>query len=210
MMKNCVWVFLFFLSLPNLLIAQSYEAEQLLLDVQKLSQLKQMLADLKKGYEIVYKGYTTIKDISRGSYNMHQAFLDGLLEVSPAVRGYRKVADIISLQLKIVSEYKFALNAFRQTGKFTPAQIDYMSKVYSNLFDASVKNLETLALVVTPRELRMSDDERLKQIDDLYDDMVDKFSFLRHFNNQASVLAQQRAKEEIQIDLTRKIYGLNN
>jgi hypothetical protein len=209
-MKRCVWILLLILWLPCLSKAQSYEAEQLLLDVQKLSQLKQMLADLKKGYEIVYKGYSTIKNISEGNFNIHQAFLDGLLQVSPAVRNYKKVADIVSLQLKIVSEYKSVFKQFKEARKFTADEIDYMEKVYSNLFDKSIKNLETLTMIITSGTLRMSDDERLKQIDDLYEDMVDKLTFLRHFNNQTSVLALQRTREEKQINFSKKIYGLSN
>lgn len=209
-MKKCVWVLVVILSLPHLLKAQTEEAEQLLLDVQKLSQLKQMLADLKKGYEIVYKGYSTIKNISEGNFNLHRVFLDGLLQVSPAVRNYKKVADIISLQLRIVSEYKSAFKQFKENGKFTADEIDYMGKVYSNLFEESVKNLETLTMIITSGTLRMSDDERLKQIDSLYEDMVDKLTFLRHFNNQTSVLALQRTGEEKQINFSRKIYGLSN
>ncbi|MBO9684497.1 MAG: TerB family tellurite resistance protein, partial [Flavisolibacter sp.] len=63
---------------------------------------------------------------------------------------------------------------------------------------------------ITSGTLRMSDDERLKQIDSLYEDMVDKLSFLRHFNNQTSVLALQRTKDEKQINFSKKIYGLGN
>lgn len=209
-MKKCVcfWVLIFYL--PCHSPAQGYEAQQLLLDVQKLSQLRQMLADIKKGYEIVYKGYSTIKDISQGNFDLHQAFLDGLLEVSPAIKNYKKVADIISLQLKIVSEYKSAFQWFRANGKFTPDEIDYIGKVYSNLFDESVRNLETLIIVITSGELRMTDDERLKQVDALYEEMVDKLTFLRHFNNQTSVLALQRTKDQDQINLAKKIYGINN
>lgn len=209
-MKKCVWIFLLLLYVPCLSQAQTYEAEQLLLDVQKLSQLKQMLTDLKKGYEIVYKGYSTIKNISEGNFNLHQVFLDGLLQVSPAVHNYKKVVDIISLQLKIVSEYKSAFKNFKNGGKFTADEIEYIGKVYSNLFDKSVKNLETLTLIITSGTLRMSDDERLKQIDALHEDMVDKLSFLRHFNNETSVLALQRTKAQNEINLTKKIYGLNN
>jgi hypothetical protein len=209
-MKKCVVFFLLCLGLPCFLKAQTEEAEQLLLDVEKLSQLKQMLADLKKGYEIVYKGYSTIKNISEGNFNLHQVFLDGLLQVSPAVRNYKKVADNISLQLKIVSEYKSAFKQFKQNGKFTAGEVEYMGKVYSNLFNQSVNNLETLTMIITSGTLRMSDDERLKQIDSLYEDMVDKLTFLRHFNNQTSVLALQRTKDENQIKLTKNIYGLTN
>lgn len=209
-MKNCVWIFLWIICVPTLSKAQSFEVEQLLLDIQKLSQLKQMLVDLKKGYEIVYKGYSTIKDISEGNFNLHQSFLDGLLQVSPAVRNYKKVADIISLQLHIVSEYKSACKRFKENGMFTPDEMDYMGKVYSHLFEQSIKNLEALTMVISPGVLRMSDDERLKQIDALHEDMLGKLGFLRHFNNQTSVLAVQRQKDEKQIELSKRIYGLNN
>src|SRR5882672_6143961 len=81
---------------------QSQEAQQLLLNWEKLTQLKKILNDMYSGYKIVYKGYTTIKDISEGSFTLHKDFLDGLLQVSPAVRKYKRVTDIISYQLKIV------------------------------------------------------------------------------------------------------------
>lgn len=209
-MKKCVWIFLLVLYLPLASEAQEYETQQLILDVEKLLGLKQILTDLKKGYEIVYKGYSTIKNISEGNFNLHQVFLDGLLEVSPAVRNYKKVADIISIQLKIVSEYKSAFKSFRESGGFTPDEIDYMAKVYSNLLDESIKNLGTLSMVITPGALRMSDDERLKQIDVLHEDILDKLTFLRHFNNQSSVLVLQRRKAGNEIQLNKKLFGLTN
>ena len=209
-MKKCVWILLLIIGPSCFLQAQTEEAEQLLLDIQKLRQLKQILADLKKGYDIVYKGYSTIKNISEGNFNLHQAFLDGLLQVSPVIRNYKKVADIISLQLRIVSEYKSALRQFKENGKFTLGEIDYIGKVYSNLFDQSVKNIETLTMIISSGTLRMSDDERLKQIDTLYEDMVDKLTFLRHFNNQTFVLSMQRMKNANEINLSKNIYGLSN
>lgn len=208
-MKMCVVIFLFFVFPCSVVKAQTEEVEQLLLDVEKLKGLKGILADLKKGYEIVYTGYSTIKNISEGNFKLHQVFLDGLLEASPAVRNYKKVADIISLQLKIVSEYKAAFKQFRENGMFTPGELDYMRKVYSHLFDASVNNLETLTLVLTSGALRMSDDERLKQIDGLYEEVTDKLSFLRRFNNQSAVLMAQRAGEAQSINGSKILFGLN-
>ena len=209
-MKKWVWIFLLTLNVPFMSKAQAFEAEQLLLDVQKLAQLKQMLADLKTGYEIVYKGYATIKDISEGNFSLHEAFLDRLLQVSPAVRTYHKVVAIISLQLKMVSEYKAAFNRFKQSGTFTAGEIDCMRSVYRNLFDQSVKNLQTLAMVVTSGILRMSDDERLQQIDALHEAMVSKLGFLRQFNNQTAVLALQRARDQQDINSSKGIFGLTN
>ena len=58
--------------------AQSAEIQQLLLNVEKLTQFKQILSDMKKGYQILEGGYNTIKDISEGNFSLHKAFLDGL------------------------------------------------------------------------------------------------------------------------------------
>jgi hypothetical protein len=190
--------------------AQSEEAQQLLLNVEKLAQLKQILSDLKKGYTIVSTGYNTIKNISEGNFNLHKTFLDGLLAVSPRVKNYRKVGEIINFQLSIVKEYKNAFNRFKSDGNFSIGEIDYLSNVYSNLFNQSVKNLDALANIITARKLRMSDDERLKAVDDIYIDMQDKLVFLRHFNNSTTTLAIQKARDRKDTKSLKTIYGINN
>lgn len=81
---------------------QSQEAQQLLLNWEKLTQLKKILNDMYKGYEIVSQGYNTIKNLSQGNFNLHKIFLDGLMQVSPAVKKYKRVADIIACQGMIV------------------------------------------------------------------------------------------------------------
>ena len=54
--------------------AQSQEAQQLLLNWEKLTQLKAILENMYEGYQVVSKGYNTIKDISQGNYSLHQVF----------------------------------------------------------------------------------------------------------------------------------------
>ena len=103
---------------------------------------------------------------------------------------------IISTQLTIVREYKEALKQFETSDLFNPVEIEYFKKVYANLFDQSVKNLESLAMVITAGRLRMSDDERLNSIDSIWKDMENCLVFLRHFNSESKVLALQRAKEK--------------
>jgi DNA repair ATPase RecN len=188
---------------------QTYEAEQLLLDWEKLSQLKQILKDMYKGYQIVEKGYVTIRDISQGNFSLHKAFLDGLLAVSPAVRNYYKIAEIIHYQLQIVQEYKQAYGRFQQDSHFNPDEIVTMGDVYGKLFDRSVHNLSDLATVLTDGQLRASDDERLKRIDDLHHEMQDMLSFLRQYNNRTALLSLQRGHDQRDIDQIKQFYGLN-
>jgi hypothetical protein len=192
----------------NISYGQSQEAKQLLLDVEKLAQLKQMLSQMKTGYDILHKGYTSIKNISKGNFDLHKTFLDGLLQISPAVRKYRKIAEIIDFQLKIVKEYKSAFAEFRGSKHFTADEIEYMGKVYGNLFNESLKKLEELAMVITAGELRMSDDERLKAIDKIYEDVFDQYTFLNEFNNSTALLSVQRDNDQREIDLMRKIHGI--
>jgi hypothetical protein len=211
MMKKVLMIFLLVvLGSAVQVSAQSEEAQQLLLNVEKLAQLKQILTDLKKGYAIVSTGYNTIKNISQGNFNLHKAFLDGLLAVSPKVKNYRKVGEVINLQNSIVKEYKSAFSKFKSDGNFSIGEIGYLSEVYSNLFNQSIKSLDALANIVTANKLRMSDDERLTAIDDIFNDMQDKLVFLRHFNNSTTILAIQRAKDRNDTKSLKTIYGINN
>ena len=188
--------------------SQSQEAKQLLLNVEKLAQLKLMLSHMKTGYQILEKGYTSIKNISQGNFNLHRDFLDGLLQVSPAVKQYSKVADIIRVQLKLVKESKAALAEFRGSKQFTITEIEYLGNVYANLLKECLKTLDELAMVVTAGKLRMSDDERLQAIDKIYDEVMEQYTFLNEFNNGTAVLSLQREKEKMDIDLMRKVHGL--
>jgi hypothetical protein len=205
MKKIIVIVLIFFGAKAN---AQSYELERLILDIQKLAQLKSILSDLYKGYEILNTGYNTIKNISQGNFNLHKAFLDGLLAVSPAVKNYQKALDIVDYEGKIVSEYKSALSRFQQDKHFNPDEITYLINVYNNLISGTLTNLSNLLNVLTANKLRMSDNERMHAIDGIYDDTKDKYLFLRQFNNSTTILAVQRASEYNDAGTVKNLYGL--
>jgi len=201
---------LFSLPMANKALAQKDEIAQLLLNVEKLAQFEQILSDMKKGYEILSGGYTTIKDLSQGNFSLHKTFLDALLEVSPTVKNYKRVADIINYQIILVKEYKSAFNRFKRDNNFNKQELAYLGRVYENLFKQSLNNLDDLVTIITANKLRMSDDERLEAIDKIFDDMQDKLLFLRYFNNNTTVMAVQRAKERNDANTMRLIYGINN
>lgn len=204
-----VLMFLVIISLHMNVFSQTDEAKQLLLNVEKLAQLKQILKDMYKGYEIVSKGYNTIKNISHGNFDIHKVFLDGLMQVSPVVKKYRKVIDIIERQGQIVKEYKNSFKRFRTSGQFNVTEIGYMSQVYSGLLDQSLQGLDELLMVITANQLRMSDEERLAAIDKIFAGMEDKLSFLRNFNRGNSILVMQRGKESVDTKVSQQLYGIH-
>ena len=181
---------------PDKSIAQSAEIQQLILNIEKLSQFKKILSDMKKGYELLSGGYKTVKDMTEGNFSLHKTFLDALMQVSPAVKNYKRVAEIVEYQISIVKESRNGMNRFIKSGNFSGQEINYFEKVYGNLLNQSLRNLDELTMVITADKLRMSDDERLKAVDDIYEQMQDKLLFLRNFNNTSNVLDLQRSKEK--------------
>lgn len=197
------------LTVPKQVRAQTPEVTQLILNIQKLNQLRKILKELKAGYDILFKGYTTIKDISKGNFKLHEAFLDGLLEVGPAVKRYKRIAEIVDFQLKLVSEYRAAFAQFQSGKYFNKDELDYMGRVYARLINQSIKNLDALTMVVTAKKMRMSDDERLAAIDKIHEEMQDKLVFLRHFNSTAATLGLQRAKDLVEVETSTQLNGVN-
>jgi hypothetical protein len=205
MKKTIAAVMLFWISLSGQ--AQSAEAQQLLLNVEKLSQLKKILTNMYEAYEVLYKGYTAVKDISEGNFSLHKTFLDGLMEVSPAVKKYKRVADIINYQARLVKEYKSAFSRFKIDNVFTGEEIQYIGNVYAGVVTESIKNLEELVLIITAGRLRMTDDERLNAIDRIFHSVDEQLAFIKDFNNSTSVLSLQRKSEQAEISLSKKLSG---
>lgn len=188
---------------------QSTEIQQLLLNVEKLTQLKNILEDMKKGYQIVSNGYDAVRDISTGNFTLHEVFLDGLMQVNPEIRKYHKLADILTDQKAIVAEYISSFSRFQASGNFNVQEIAYLGRVYQQLFRQSLDNLNELATIITSANLRMSDDERLQAIDRIFADTMDKLAFLRNFNQQSALLSLQRTREKAAVQTARKLYNLN-
>src|SRR5580698_6658254 len=124
--------------------AQSFDVQQLTLDYQKLTELKDILQDMYKGYQILETGYENIRSIAQGNFNLHKAFLDALLAINPSVKNYQRVTNIINFQTEIISEYKSSYNKFKQDKNFNPDEITYLGNVYNNLITATANNITNL------------------------------------------------------------------
>jgi len=190
--------------------AQSAEIQQLILNIEKLSQFKKILSDMKKGYDMLSGGYKAVKDMSEGNFSLHKTFLDALMQVSPVVKNYKRVGDIVEYQFTLIRESRKGIDRILKNEQFSPKEIKYFEKVYSNLSRESLRNIDELTSVITADKLRMTDDERLEAIDRIYDDMQQKILFLRDFNGSSSILALQRSKESNDAKAVRSSYNFKD
>ncbi len=209
-MKTILLFILFFLGTGiNVAYCQWQEFQEFIIASMKFENVKASLKEIKTAYFDILAGYKKIKDISSGNYKLHEVFLDQLMNVSPEIRKYKKIADIIGCQRLLLKEYKKAFELFRGSGRLTLEEIGYMQTVYNNLFDKSKEDLDELLIVTTDGKAQMSDDQRLKAIDRIYEEMQDKLNFLRYFNNQTSVLIEQRIGKQRELYLEKALHGIN-
>jgi hypothetical protein len=130
-----------------------------------------------------------------------------LLAVSPEVRKYPRVTDIINMEAGILSRYQSEWAQFQGNGHLRPGELALLAQVYGNLLAESVQGLNDLLMVLTPGTLRAGDAERMRQIDGIYTGMVEQAVLLDRVNNTTMLLAMQRAAEERDMKVVGGLYG---
>lgn len=188
--------------------AQTQEIAQLLLNVEKLAQFKSILQNMYDGYKTLSDGYNKVRDVASGNFKLHQLFLDGLYAVSPEVRKYWRVADIIDMQLKVLEEKRKALAMFRSADIFSAGNMEVLEKTLGKLSSGSLDELEELILILTGGETRMSDAERLEIIDRLHERMQGRLVALRRFVTETRLLAVQLTREQSEISTLKQQRGI--
>jgi hypothetical protein len=149
-----------------------------------------------------------ISDWVEKQRELYQQYYDELSQVKAAITYYQRIRDITQKQIRLMEEYKRAWNLFRQDDHFTLDELDYMAKVYAGILEESAKNIDQIVLVTKSLTTKMSDAQRLEIINAAADRVDANYYDLIRFNGQNQLLSMQRAKDQQDIDATRKLYGL--
>src|SRR5258705_8026730 len=106
-MKKCLLV-LVFIGIGILTQAQTWaewfsqKSTQKKYLIQQIAMLQVYIGYLQKGHNIAKNGLITIGNIKNGHFTLDKDFFASLRNVNPKVKQYVKVADIITLNEKIV------------------------------------------------------------------------------------------------------------
>ena len=82
--------------------------------LKQIALLAVYMKDLEDAMKIAKDGLTTISEIKNGEFNLHSLFFSSLQSVNPSVAKYSKIAEIISDQVAIVSNFKNLINTTEQ------------------------------------------------------------------------------------------------
>ena len=140
--------------------------------------------------------------------DLYGDYFNELWQVKDVIEYYHRIKEIAETQVKIVSTYENAFNLFKQDEHFTSDEIQYMGKVYSGIIDASIKNLDQIAIVVNSFSTQMSDENRLGIINQAAEAISENYSDLKAFNSQNMMLSLQRSKDLNEVAVVKQLYGL--
>lgn len=176
---------------------------------QQIVGLQVYIGYLQKGYKIARERLGVINDIKKGDFNLHNGYFNSLKEINPIVKKYFRITDIISLQLRILKTCKRTIETTKENQWFTSKEVSYIQEVFTKLLTEASGDIHQLITVITPNKFIMKDNERLTHIIHIYDDMVDKQTFVENFSNGVNVLAMQRLKESEDVEASRLFNQLN-
>ncbi|MBI1782261.1 MAG: conjugal transfer protein TraI [Sphingobacteriales bacterium] len=151
---------------------------------------------------------TEISDWSKKQKELYAKYFDELWKVKNVIGSYQAVREIIKKQIQLVQEYSKAFNLAKQDKNFTAKEINYMQEVYTGILDESLKNIDQVQLVINAFITQMSDARRLDIIHAAGNNIEQNITDLRQFNHQNIIISLQRSKERNDIEVVKKLYGL--
>lgn len=205
-MRKIVLFLLFTGFLNGNIYGQAKQAEILL---KQIAALQIYIGYAQKGYSVAKKGLNTIGDFKRGEFNLHTDYFNSLKTVNPKIKKYARIAEIISLQLKIIKSYGTIYGQVQQDDLFHGDEVDYIKRVFDRLIENCDDNLEELITIVTDGQLEMKDDERMKRIDAIYQNMLENHTFCESFSNQTKLTSLSKTKDTKEVKTSRALRGIN-
>ena len=153
---------------------------------------------------------TEIAEWTEKHRKLYQDYYEELWKVKNTIAMYQRVRQVMDKQVRIVDEYRKCWNIVQNDERFTKDEIQYMSKVYSGIMHESVKNLDQVLVVINSFKTQMSDGKRLEIIEAAANEIDQNYFDLKQFNTQNMLLSLNRAKDASEIDVVKKLYGLEN
>ena len=151
---------------------------------------------------------TEISDWSKKQKELYAKYFDELWKVKNAISSYQSVRDIVKKQIQLVQAYSKAFNLSKQDKNFTADELNYMQKVYTGILDESIKNIDQIQSVINAFATQMTDAKRLEIIHSAGNNIEQNITDLRQFNQQNIIISLQRSKEKNDIDVVKKLYGI--
>lgn len=170
----------------------------------QIAELQVYAGYLKQGYAISKNGLGTIRDWTNGESILHSDYYNSLKTVSPELRNNPEAKAIIAYAATISDSFE-RLNP----EGLSDESKSYITRVKSKVLAECAADISELQLVMTSGKTEMTDDERLRRLNKVYEAIKEKYQFTCSFTSRVNVLLQQKPQDEQNIQTLKKYYGIN-
>lgn len=164
---------------------------------------------LKKGYNIARTGLTVINDFKNGDLNIHRLFFSSLKLVNPNIKNYSKVAEIILMRSKIRGTYRNTISKLNDSGMYGEEDLEMLKKAFQEIQKESERMFNDLMDLVTDGNLELKDDERIKRIDKIYNEMSDVFAFHSSLRRDLIQMEKNKKHQKKEVEKEKIIHGID-
>lgn len=173
---------------------------------QQIAALIQYENYVMQGYRISQDGLGGIGDWVKAEFDLHSDYYQSLNQVNPAIGSDPRADSIISYtkQIPVRFDHLMHISILDAGGR------DYIRRVRSAVIAACDQDLAELQTIMTSGKLQMTDDERIRRLDEIYNRMRDKYAFTLFFCSQAGTLLLQREREVRDMNTIKQYYGITN
>ena len=186
---------------------QSQEIQQLVMDIEKLAQLKSMYQSMVKGYTTLANGYGNVIHVAKGNFDLHKTYLDGLMAVNPSVKKYAGINSITANQVLIAKACSDNYQNCYRSGLFSAAELAEIRAKGKTIVAESVSGLDELLAVLTPGAFRMNDEERIEAIDMVGEAMREHLKAIRKMNDDTHQVLLLRAQKQRDVKAMKILNG---
>lgn len=139
---------------------------------------------------------------------LYEEYYDELWKVKNILATYQRVRQIMDKQVRVVDEYTQAWKLIRKDDNFKETELDYIYTIYKGILQESVTNLDQLLVVTNSFKTQMTDEQRLRIINEAGDRIEQNLADLLAFNGQVYQVSLSRARSQSEIEQVKKMYGL--
>jgi flagellar motility protein MotE (MotC chaperone) len=166
------------------------------------------LREIKTGYQIAETGLNTVNELKAGTFDLHAAYFNSLLQVNPAIKNNPKAKAAYDLQQQIITLFSTELSWQQKQQILSPQEIAYIKAVYRNLLSKCKTDIDELNEVLTPGKMQLTDQQRLERVDHIYAAMQDKQAFASSFTSHCRGMATDRKRAKLDNEQLKRLYGV--
>lgn len=174
-------------------------------ELQQIAAYNAFESELKMGYNVVKHGLSGIAAINTAELNAHNAYYGSWRQPGAPIKNSTQVKDMIAWQSAIIRQF----TTMEHVTGLTPDEQNYIGVVQTNLLKGCNEDMADLQNLLQAGVLQMTDDQRLRRLDQIHTDMQDKYQFTQRFCGTVRLLAAQRQQETNDTQTLKKLYETN-